>query len=79
MLGVYLPASRLEKRNLTLRLYVYLGNIKWFSIITYGNINTRDVVKLEKSVTNTQAEGECFLAFRKFRNIPSVYITVHKH
>ena len=51
--------------------------MKWSSMFMYGEINTRDVVRLEKSVTKSQVAGECFLDFRMSHNISRVYITVY--
>ena len=49
-------------------------------MFVYCDINSRDVARLEISITKTRAAiGEFFLAFRKSNNIPSAYITVYNY
>ena len=65
-----------------MQFVINLRNIDWFSMFIYCDINTSDVVKVEKSVTKVRAESKCFQLFESFTTpelLISQYVKIKNH
>ena len=51
-------------------LFIYLRKLKWFSMFTYCDINTRDVARLENNTNKYTSRRQVFFSLSKFEQHP---------